>query len=295
HGTFHVNEILFIINGKQSNVSHHLKILQESEIVTNKKEGSLIYYRINDAWEYSSNLANVINTIQLEEKSIKNYHEDFKRLEAILQKRKMRAEEFFNTIGHNLDNVQAELFQHIYSTENIIKLFGKKLQILLDVGCGTGRNLPLLAKRANKVIGLDSSPLMLQLSEHICKKNKLNYELKLGDIQQLPFSSNSINGVFINMVLHHISDPFIAMKEVYRIVKPKGKILIIELLSHQNEEMREKYADLWLGFPQEELSNWLKKTNFTIKEKIIKKNTAQSIKNQSSYKVIIILAEKNSM
>ena len=153
----------------------------------------------------------------------------------------------------------------------------------------------MLAEYSEKIIGFDSSPSMLQLSEHICSKNNLNYELKLGDIQQLPFDAGSIDGVFINMVLHHISDPSSALKEISRILSKKGKILLIELLSHQNESMRNKYADLWLGFSENELIKWLKQADFTITDKIVKEKSKDASNKEPDLKAIIILGEKNPM
>jgi len=166
----------------------------------------------------------------------------------------------------------------------------------MDIGCGTGRNLPILAEYSEKIIGFDSSPSMLQLSDHICSKNSLNYELKLGDIQQLPFVDENIDGVFINMVLHHLSEPLKAIKEISRVLTKNGKILLIELLSHQNENMRNKYADLWLGFSEHELIKWLKQSNFTITKKIIKEKNNEVMDQQTdNFKAIIILGEKTSM
>lgn len=293
-GTFHVNEIFYIVNGKQSNISHHLKILQESQLISYKKEGSIIYYSLNDI-QNTDSLKMIINAIKQEEKNISCFEEDLKRLEAILKKRKEQAESFFNSIGSDFDNLQEKLFNDIYQVKNVVKLFDTKLKNIVDIGCGTGRNLPLLAEYSEKVIGFDSSPSMLQLSEHRCNKNNLNYELKLGDIQQLPFINENIDGVFINMVLHHISDPLKALKEISRILTKNGKILLIELLSHQNEYMRNKYADLWLGFSENELIKWLKQANFTINNKIIKETNKDVSNKESNFKVIIILGEKNSM
>jgi ArsR family transcriptional regulator len=293
-GTFHVNEIFYIVNGKQSNISHHLKILLESQLISYKKEGSIIYYTLNDI-QNNNSLKMIINAIKQEEENIPHYHEDLKRLEAILQKRKEQAESFFNSIGSEFDSLQEKLFKDIYQVKDIIRLFKNKHKTIIDIGCGTGRNLPLLAKYSEKVIGFDSSPSMLQLSEHICYKNNINYELKLGDVQQLPFINENIDGAFINMVLHHISDPLEALKEISRILTQKGKILLIELLSHQNESMRNKYADLWLGFSENELIKWLKQANFTIINKIIKEKSGDISNKKSNFKAIIILGEKNSM
>jgi len=286
HGYFNVNEIFYIVGGKQSNISHHLKILLDSNLLKSKKEGSWIYYGINNQPEQKT-VENILNLIKSEEKSIPFYEDDLKRMEAVINKRKKSAEDFFNKIGKDLDSLQEELFKDLYSVSNIIELFEYKLDEVIDIGCGTGKNLPILASYADKVIGLDSSPTMLQLTDHLCKINNIKYELKLGDVQKIPFNTESIQGAFINMVLHHISEPLIVIKEISRILKVNGILLLIELLAHKDEKMRDKYADLWLGFNESEIESWFKKTNLSIKKTIIKKN--------DNYSVIIIKAAKNSM
>ena len=288
-GSFHVNEILFIVNGKQSNISHHLKIMQEAGVIKSKKEGSWIFYRINEE-NGTGSVKSIIDTVMLDEKKIPCYDGDIKRLDAVLQKRKNEAEIFFNSIGDNFDNIQDNLFRDIYSVKDSVELFSDDLKTILDVGCGTGRNLPLLAGKSQKVIGIDASPSMLQLSEHYCKKNKLNYELRLGDIDRIPFGAESIDGVFINMVLHHISDPASALKEISRVLVNNGELLLIELLSHDNDFMREKYADLWLGFSIEDLNKWLKQSGFIVKESIMKESDINLGNNY--FRITIILAEK---
>ncbi|HPO51117.1 MAG TPA: class I SAM-dependent methyltransferase, partial [Spirochaetota bacterium] len=104
-------------------------------------------------------------------------------------------------------------------------------------------------------------------------------------VYTLPFSDSLFDCVFINMVMHHISDPNRAIKEIGRILKKNGKIVFIDLLSHNNEEMRLKYADLWLGFSYEELEIYFTKNGFTVEQKIFKDDK----KNNLNGVIILIL------
>src|SRR4030042_7068844 len=90
HGYFNVNEIFYIVGGKQSNISHHLKILLDSNLLKSKKEGSWIYYGINNQPEQKT-VENILNLIKSEEKSIQFYEDDLKRMEAVINKRKKSA------------------------------------------------------------------------------------------------------------------------------------------------------------------------------------------------------------
>jgi ubiquinone/menaquinone biosynthesis C-methylase UbiE len=281
-GIFNVNEILYIIGGNQSNISHHLKVLQDSELILGKKEGAQVFYRLND---FDNGNGELFGLIKKNEKEIPLFNEDSKRVEAVLEMRKKSAEEYFDSIGEEFDNVQANLFEKIYSVEKAASLFEKKMKTIIDVGCGTGRNLSVLAKYATKIIGIDASPKMIQLSDHIAKKSKLTYELKIGDVNAIPAADGSVDGIFANMVLHHISDPAGSLKEFSRVLSKEGRLLLIDLLSHNDDSMREKYADLWLGFNLEEIERWLVKNGFTV----ITKRTETG----EGLGVFIVLAEKN--
>lgn len=275
-GSFNVNEILFIIGGRQSNISHHLKILFENGILTNKKEGSQIYYRLNNYWNNEA-LKQVLSIVKDNLESIPFFNEDIQRLEAIYKKRGRLADEYFNSDKAEQDHGQYELLDKIYQVEEYLSFFTPSCKLLLDVGCGTGRHIKRLSSYGEKIIGVDSSPRMLQLTEHVCQSMELNYQLKLADINSMPFSSNSIDGAFINMVLHHVSDPGSAITETARVLTEGGKLLLIEFLEHSDEKMRDNYADLWLGFPEAQLKAWLNASGVIINREIIKRYEEHSV------------------
>lgn len=277
-GIFNVNEILFIIGAKQSNISHHLKILLNNDIIKRKKEGNQIYYLINE----TSDNKKIFEYIRSKENSLISYSHDMKKLEIIHKKRRQRAEDFFNNIGTNFDSLQDELFKGVYDVESIINLYSVKLKSIVDIGCGTGKNLPLLAKHADKVIGIDLSPKMIQMAEHVCEKNKLEYEVKIADMQLLPFETETIDGIFINMVLHHVSNVAHSIKEIGRITESNGELILIELLEHSNSNFQDKYADLWLGFKEKQLINWLEDAKFKV-------DTIKYAKSQSKIHSVMII------
>lgn len=263
NGPFHVNEILAITGLKQSNISHHLKILQESEMVNKKREGTLIYYTINETF-FNKELKALFHILKERNESIPYQAEDKKRQVLVSEKRKLQAEKFFNSVGENFNNIQDNLFERIYSVKEALAFIKQKAAIAVDIGCGTGRNLVHLAKKAEKIIGIDSSHKMLQLSDHICQKHNLNYELKQGDIHKIPQADKSIQIALLNMVLHHSMTPVLLLKDVNRILNIGNHLILIDLLEHKDENMREKYADFWLGFSDTEIIDWLKQTGFRI-------------------------------
>ena len=180
------------------------------------------------------------------------------------------------------------MFKNVYSIEEVLLTLNKRFKDVLDIGCGAGRNLPILSKITDKIYGVDISPKMLHLSEHICKKNNLNYELKIGDIYNLPFEDGYFDCAFINMVMHHISNPSRGIGEIKRCLANGGKLIFIDLLSHSNEEMQTKYADLWLGFSDDEIESYFTKNGFTIENKIVKEDKTNNLNG-----VIILVLNKN--
>lgn len=254
NGAFNVNEVQFIIGGKQSNISHHLRTLLDSGLVSNKREGSQIYYQFAESSEEIDEFVKLIEKLSYK---IEQADEDNHRMEIIFTERSKIAENYFDNIKKENVDEETSIFESIYTVDNYLSFFGKKCSSILDIGCGNGNNLVKLSKHTSKVIGIDTSPRMLQLSKHLCSEKGIDYELKMADVNKLPFEDRKLDGVFVNMVLHHVANPSGAIKEISRTLKPDGRLLLVDFMKHSHEEMRKKYADLWLGFTDEQMSKWL--------------------------------------
>jgi ubiquinone/menaquinone biosynthesis C-methylase UbiE len=123
-----------------------------------------------------------------------------------------------------------------------------------DVGTGTGFVAASVAPRVRSVIAVDNSQAML----YVARKNLDalgigNVELLLGEITALPLSSDGVDAAFANMVLHHAEDPEVMLREMARVVKPGGAVVITDEVEHPYTWMREEHADVWLGFNQEQV------------------------------------------
>src|SRR5213594_4152937 len=117
---------------------------------------------------------------------------------------------------------------------------------VLDVGAGTGFLTEGAAKIARKVIALDFSEAML--SEARAKLGGRNVEFKIGNVEQIPLPDASIDAVIGNMVLHHCQRPETAVKEMTRVLAPKGRLVLSDLQEHDHNSLRKEHADLWMGF-----------------------------------------------
>jgi ArsR family transcriptional regulator len=89
-----------------------------------------------------------------------------------------------------------------------------------------------------------------------------NLEYRLGEIEAPPIDDESVDLVFLSQALHHAEKPAKAIAAAHRILKPGGRIVILDLLKHQFEDARELYADIWLGFTELDISRFLEGQKF---------------------------------
>jgi ubiquinone/menaquinone biosynthesis C-methylase UbiE len=123
-----------------------------------------------------------------------------------------------------------------------------------DIGTGTGFVAAGVAPRVKSVVALDNSPKMLDVARKNLDALSIgNVDLLLGEITTLPLSNDSVDAAFANMVLHHAEDPEAMLREMTRVVKPGGAIVIADEVEHPYAWMREEHADVWLGFGQEQI------------------------------------------
>jgi excisionase family DNA binding protein len=136
-------------------------------------------------------------------------------------------------------------------------------QVVADIGAGTGYLALELAKKAGQVIAVDNSPKMLNIAkEQALKAGVANIEFLEGLAEELSIKSKTVDLVFANMLLHHVNDPLCVLKEMYRILKPNGQVLVTDIMEHDHTWLRQEKSDLWLGFNREELVGWLEEAGF---------------------------------
>jgi len=132
-----------------------------------------------------------------------------------------------------------------------------------DLGAGEGTFSQLLARRAKAVIAVDNSEKMVEFGARLAIEHGFaNLEYRLGDIEAPPIADESVDLALLSQALHHALNPARAIAAAYRILKPGGRIVLLDLLAHQFESARELYADLWLGFSEVQLDSLLRNAGF---------------------------------
>ena len=131
--------------------------------------------------------------------------------------------------------------------------------VIADLGAGEGTFSQLLAQRAKKVIAVDNSEKMVEYGAELARKHGVkNLEYRKGDLEDVPIRDGTVDLAFFSQALHHAQHPERAVAEAWRILKPGGRIVVLDLLRHNYEEARELYADLWLGFTEVEVTRFLR-------------------------------------
>ncbi|PWU16737.1 MAG: transcriptional regulator [Verrucomicrobia bacterium] len=254
-----VNELQEITRMGQSRISTHLGLLQDSGLVRSRREGKRTFYGLNPGAD--PNAAEVIRLAIRGAQELSEHKGDQINLKRILGRRREQAEVFFNQVAGRFDRV--------YGPGRSWQAFGHLLLRILpplvvaDLGAGEGLLSELLARRCKKVIAVDNSEKIVAFGAAKAKKNQLkNLEFRLGDLQNPPVEPQSADLVVLSQALHHAEQPGVAISAGFKILKPGGQILILDLAKHTFERARELYGDRWLGFAESDLHRWLEEAGF---------------------------------
>ncbi len=168
-----------------------------------------------------------------------------------------RVKEYFEKVSSEWDSLRKGLYG-----EEVREAVLKAAQVgsqdtVLDVGAGTGFLTEAAAKVARKVIALDFSKSMTD--EATSKLAGRNVEFKLGSVEGIPLANDSVDAVVGNMILHHCPDPAVAIREMVRVMRPRGRFALSDMQEHQFEWLRTEHADLWMGFKMKDVEVMMKR------------------------------------
>jgi len=257
-----VAEIQNVLGMGQSRISSHLAQLKSSGLLKDERFGKNIYYEIiepNDSEKEALN--KIFAVIDSASGEIPECFEDSEALKLALEKRSDKARAYFDELAGNFGQKYVPGRSWKSLAEMLLQIMDPG--IVADLGSGEGTLTQLLAQRATKVIAIDSSKKMIDYALKISRDNGYdNIEYRLGDIQSPPIDDATVNLTILSQALHHTAKPQIAINEAFRITAPGGRVVILDLLRHDFEQARDLYADVWLGFTEIELREYLKKAGF---------------------------------
>jgi len=276
-----VNEIVSIMKMGQSRISRHLKILSDSSLICSRKDGLRVFYKANDL-NFSGELIRLIN---LKLKNEELFSLDILCLDKYIKERGEKGKEYFNKIASDWKKIRAKILGNLDLNSEIVKFAGKCI-CAADLGCGNGELTELLLTKSEAVIGVDrSSGMLAEAGKYLKSLGKKNFDLRLGELAHLPVRDGETDCAVINMVLHYLDDPSIAVMEAGRIVKSGGRLVIAELHSHRDESLRNSYGHRWLGFSSDTVKSWMAQSGFLFKK-------TKSFNAANGLNVVLYVAEK---
>jgi ArsR family transcriptional regulator len=283
-----VAELQEILSLPQSNISAQLGKLKSAGLVNDRRSGKNRLYRLEEpdrkqteAWNH------FLRLIDTAGEEVREAKKDAHALKVVLQKRERTAQAYFDALAGKFGRHYIPGRSWKALGETLLKLMPPL--VIADLGAGEGTLSQLLAQRAKKVIAVDSSEAMVSYGSGLARQHGFtNLEYRLGDLENPPVEAGSIDLVLLSQALHHAQRPAQALRAAFSLLKPGGRIAILDLLRHQFEKARELYADVWLGFTEAELHEMLSDAGFHgIETSIVHRET-----RSPHFQTVLALAER---
>ena len=250
-----VGEICEVLSLPQSTVSRHLKQLLDQGWLGVRHEGTRRFYRL-DLDGVTATERRVWLLVQEGVAASPETAVDLERLEAVVERRRERSKSFFEEAAGEWGALRRELFGERFDLVGLLALLDPGL-VVGDLGCGTGELAETLSPFVRKVIGVDSSREMLASArERLGARD--NVDLRLGGLEHLPIDDAELDAALLFLVLHHLPDPARVLAEVRRTLRPGGRLVIVDMLPHEDESLRESMGHVWMGFGETELTEQLR-------------------------------------
>jgi ArsR family transcriptional regulator len=247
-----VAELVAVLDLPQSTVSRHLKPLRDQGLVETRRDGTSVFYRKGPAFADPSLAALLDPRFAQVEHAVR----DRAAVRRVLDQRRRRSRDFFDRMAGRYDAlIEPGGGWMALATALSLGFAGREVA---DLGAGEGALTLLLARFARRVTAVDQSPRMLGLIEERAAAAGLDGRIAFAqaDLESLPLPDASQDACFLSQALHHAAQPQRALREAARVLRPGGHLLLLDLVRHEQEWVREQFADQWLGFDPPELRAW---------------------------------------
>ena len=264
-GEHSVKDLTEILGQSQPRVSRHLKLLAAAGLVTRNAEGAWAYYRLADS-EAAAELGRWL-VERLDGDDIERSR-DRLRLEAVRATQQSQAAAYFAKVAPSWDELrQLHVPEEAVEAAILNALKGRIVDLLIDVGTGTGRMLELLKSHYRRAIGIDASREMIAVARaKLAAGNISTAQARLGDIADLDGSTGKADVIVVHQVLHYFDDPGRAIAQARRALKPGGEMLIVDFAPHDLEFLRTEHAHRRLGLSEGQMAGWARTAGLKIAE-----------------------------
>jgi SAM-dependent methyltransferase len=250
---FNVTELTGILDAAQSGVSRHLGLLKDAGLVVEEREAGYVYYRLNEEARHNGQgpLWSLLDAQFAASGDDLAVRQDQARLQEVLRLRK----ENFETHGNARQLVPGR------SWAAWARALGHLLPPLdvADIGCGEGYLTIEAARWARSVVGIDRSASVLDRARELAERRQVtNIAWKKGDLARLPLGDGSVDVALLSQTLHHAREPERAVDEAVRILRPGGRVVVLDLREHDQPWVRTRFGDRHLGFTHAQLETMLR-------------------------------------
>ncbi len=264
-GEHSVKDLTEILGQSQPRVSRHLKLLADAGLVIRNAEGAWAYYRLADS-EAAAELGRWL-VARLDGDDAERAR-DRLRLEAVRSSQQAQAAAYFAKVAPRWDELrQLHVPEEAVEAAILAALEGRVVDLLIDLGTGTGRMLELLKDHYRRAIGIDASREMIAVARaKLAAANIGTAQVRLGDIADLDGSVASADVIVIHQVLHYFDDPGRAIAQARRALKPGGEMLVVDFAPHELEFLRSEHAHRRLGLSEGQMAGWARAAGLRVAE-----------------------------
>ncbi len=254
-----VTELSTVMQLPQSTASRQLRTLADDGWVVSRAEGTSRWYRLSRE-RLDAAALRLWDVVRAEIAGSIAAEQDRQRLAAILAERRKRAQEFFAQSASEWDALRGELFGDALDQTVALALLDEEW-VVGDLGCGTGRVTEALAPFVARAIGVDESDAMLSAaSARLAGESSVS--LRKGPLEQLPIADAELDAAILCLVLHYVTDPAQVLREAHRVLRPGGRVLVVDMMPHDRDDFRARMGHVWLGFDATSISHWMEDAGF---------------------------------
>lgn len=254
-----VNELRSVLQLPQSTVSRHLKVLGDEGWVISRPEGTSRRYRMTEKLEPS--VRRLWHLVREQVIAAPAAAQDARRVQSVLTQRRSRSQKFFSSAAARWDRLRGELFGSRSDLMGLLGLIDDSWRIG-DLGCGTGQTSELIAPFARQVVAVDDSPAMISAA----RKRLASFDnvlLRQGSLEALPIEDSSLDIALMFLVLHYVVEPELVIAEARRVLKPGGRLIIVDMTPHDREDLVHEMGHVWRGFSEQQLGELFRSAGFS--------------------------------